>query len=204
MHSLDIENPASAGFFVAPIFARMKRRLWKTWEALAVAANLAFTWLYIAQNPSAFLFGIIGPLMLLVLALRASIYADAFLQLVYAALALYGWFQLDAAWTPQVWSVSAHVALLFCTACAAGVSGFVLKKFTTNALPYLDAAITCFALSGTWLMMHLVHENWLYLMAVNVASAVLYVRRKLYIGAAMFLVYLLMAFDGYFHLGIFS
>lgn len=171
---------------------------------MAVAANLAFTWLYIAQQPVAFVFGIIGPLMLLVLAWRASIYADGFLQIVYAALAVYGWWNVDAAWTPQVWSLSMHLLLLLFTTMAAVISGFLLKKYTTNALPYLDAAITCFALSGTWLMMQLVHENWLYLMAVNVASTVLYVRRKLYLGAAMFFVYLIMSIDGYFRLGIFS
>ena len=53
------------------------------------------------------------------------------------------------------------------TIAVAGV-GLYLKRKTDAKTPYLDAFTTVFSLIATWLMIHYVHENWLYLIVTRV------------------------------------
>jgi len=57
---------------------------------------------------------------------------------------------------------------------------------------------------ATWLMMNFVHENWLYFIVLNAASIALYANRKLYKASLMFVLYLWMSVDAYWHLGFFG
>lgn len=76
--------------------------------------------------------------------------------------------------------------------------GYLLKKYSTAQLPYIDSFTTVFAIVATALMMIPVHEAWLYFIAINSVSIFMYVQRKLYLGAIMFAVYLLLSIKGYF------
>ena len=142
--------------------------------------------------------------MFLSLAWNKKIYADAALQVFYVAVTVYGFFQLDGAWSKNHWSTTTHIAFIFSGLIAALFSGYLLKRRTDAALPFLDSFTTVFAIIATWMMMNFVHENWLYFIVVNIASIILFSMRKLYLGAFMFVVYLLMAIDGYFELHIFG
>jgi nicotinamide mononucleotide transporter len=163
-----------------------------------------YTWFYLQQNQLCFLFGILGPLLLLVVCFKAKIYADTGLQLVYAGLAAYGWSVSTSVWKENTWSPEQHLVLLLVSIVLWIVTWQFLRKKTNAASPFIDAFCSVFALSGTLLMMNFVHANWLYFIAVNAVSIVLYFNRKLYFAMVMFLIYLLMAFDGYFQLSIFT
>jgi nicotinamide mononucleotide transporter len=178
--------------------------LWKGLELLAVMFNLLYTWFYLQQNSWCFLFGILGPLMLLLVCLRVKIYADAGLQIVYAGLSMFGWWSSASVWKEKTWSFGEHMVLLLVSSVLWLVTWQLLRKKTDAAFPLIDAFCSVFALSGTLLMMNFVHANWLYFIVVNAVSLLLYFNRKLYFASAMFLVYLLMAIDGYFRLSIFA
>lgn len=173
-------------------------------EIAAVLASLAYTFLYLNQSSWCFLFGILSPVLFLFLAWKKKIYADASLQIFYIAVTVYGFFQLDGAWEKLHWSWQAHLFFILQGMLVSLLAGLILRSKTDAQLPYLDSFVTTFAIIATWMMMNFVHENWLYFIAVNIASIILFSMRKLYLGAIMFVVYLLMSIDGYFELHIFG
>ena len=76
--------------------------------------------------------------------------------------------------------------------------GLFLKHSTDAEMPYLDAFTTIFSIVATWLMINLVHDNWLYWIIIDSVSIYLYAKRGLKLGSVLFALYLLIALDGYF------
>lgn len=169
-------------------------------EWAAVLSNLSFTILYLNQSQWAFLMGIIGPLILLVLSWRERLYAEPVLQVVYIISALVGWYNVQNGWRHWRIDTSTHVFLFLLSLSISVVWGFLLKRYTSANFPKLDALVASWGMLATWLMMHQVHACWLYLIAVNVLSLFIYWKRRLYVAACMFFLYLVMAVDGYFAL----
>lgn len=172
----------------------------KTLEVLAVLCNLLFTILFLNESPLAFVFGIIGPALLLVLCWKERLLAEPALQLSYILSAVIGWFNVQAGWVSAEITQKAHLFILLGSTVAAMVWGYLLKQRTNAYFPFLDAWVATLGISATWLMMYQVHESWLYLMVVNAASIFMYSRRRLYIASCMFVLYLFMSFDGYYHM----
>jgi nicotinamide mononucleotide transporter len=52
-------------------------------------------------------------------------------------------------------------------------------------------------------MVQFIHENWLYWLVIDAVAVVLYARRGLYLGAALFALYGVMAASAYFEWGWF-
>jgi nicotinamide mononucleotide transporter len=173
-------------------------------EILAVVLNLLYTLFYLNGNPLCYLFGVIGPLSLIWLCYRNGLYAEPLLQLVYVFMAVYGYFHASETWIVTSWSGGTHVLLVFIGLVLSLTGGYLLSKFTEAKLPYPDSVVTVFAIIGTWLMVNYVHESWLYLMTINALSIIIYSLRKLYIGAAMYVLYFVMSVDGYFRFNWFE
>lgn len=169
-------------------------------EAAAVVLNLLYTLLYLRQSPACYFFGVAGPLVLALLSYRRGLFADIALQLVYVALAVYGYLGAGGGWNETHWSVQSHL-LLAAIALASGlVAGALLKKHTRARLPYADSLITAAGIAGSWAMVNYVHANWLYFMAVNACSIALFASRKLFLVSLLHILYLAMSIDGYFRL----
>lgn len=176
----------------------------RTLEFLAVVFNLLFTWLYILASPWCFLFGILGPILLLFLCYQRKLYADSFLQMAYIGFAIFGYLQVAAGWQALQLPSSNHAILIGIGLVATYISGKLLSTKTDAQYPYLDSFTTAFALIATFLMMIPVKEAWLYFLVINMTSLFMYAKRQLYFGAFMFAVYLVMSIDGYFNFGWFS
>jgi nicotinamide mononucleotide transporter len=173
-------------------------------EWLAVVLNALYTLLYLNNNRWCFLFGVAGPLVLAYLCFHRRIYADAALQFIYVGLSIYGFLNVGSDWQVITLDGFTHIWVLALTAAATLSADVLMRRYTDNAAPLLDAFCATFALTGTVLMMLPVHENWLYFIAANGASAVLYGRRRLYVTAGLFVLYWLMAMDGFFQWGLFT
>jgi len=170
-------------------------------EIIAVACSLLYTWMYLkGYLPEAFVPAAIGAGSFAVLCWKRKIYAESFLQVFYIAMAVYGaWLTLFSTHSEcVVWAPNPHLLYIIASAIGTLLLGLVLKKYTSSSMPFVDSFTTVFGLVATWLMIHLVHENWLYWIVINSVSIYLYYRRKLYLGALLFIVYLLLAIDGYF------
>jgi nicotinamide mononucleotide transporter len=169
-------------------------------EWAAVICNVLFTVLYLNSNEEAFAMGILGPLFLLILCWREKLYAEPVLQLVYMISAVVGWYNVQGGWDQWHIARGTHVSLFLLSVGLAVVWGFVLQRYTSANFPKLDALVASWGMLATWLMMYQVHACWLYLIAVNVLSLFIYWKRRLYVAACMFVLYLVMAVDGYFAL----
>ncbi|MBL0316617.1 MAG: nicotinamide mononucleotide transporter [Flavobacteriales bacterium] len=172
-------------------------------EISAVVLNLMYTILYLNGSSWCYLFGILGPVTLAALCLRNKLYAEPLLQLCYVGFAIYGWVNGGEEWVVKHWTFNQNLPYIVVSLILALTAGVLLKKFTDAKLPVADSVVTVFGITGTWLMVNYVHENWLYFIMINSISVLIYVRRKLYVGAAMFALYLFMAVDGYFELKLF-
>ena len=72
-----------------------------------------------------------------------------------------------------------------------------MARWTDAASPFVDAATTVSALLATWMVARKLLENWLYWIAIDLASIGLYLSRDLSLTAALFAGYVLLAAWGY-------
>lgn len=172
-------------------------------EALAVALNLSYTWLYIHENPLCWYLAAVGSALFTWLCWKKRLYAETALQLFYVGFAFYGMLLSADSWNEAVWDDRTHLLFILAGMALTVLSGRMLKLRTNAALPYLDSFTTVFSLIATWVMVNFVHENWLYWLVIDSVSIVLYLRRGLYFGSVQFLIYLLLAIEGYWRLGWF-
>lgn len=172
----------------------------KILEWSAVLSNLSFTLLYLNKSEWAFPMGIVGPILLMRLSWREKLYAEPVLQVVYILSALVGWYNVQGGWSGLQIETYWHVLLFVLASALAFVWGLALKRYTAANFPLLDAFVASWGVLATWLMMYQIHACWLYLIAVNALSIFIYFRRRLYLAACMFVLYLVMSIDGYFQL----
>ncbi|MEN9333111.1 MAG: hypothetical protein RLY35_291 [Bacteroidota bacterium] len=170
-------------------------------EWLAVISNLAFTYLYIQKTEAAFLFGILGPLFIALLSWKRKLFADVGLQMIYVILTLWGMVYLGPQWVSHTINLIQHLLGIFCCLLLGSMVGLILKKKSSAALPFADSLITAFSIWATALMMMGCHENWLYFMVIDLACVFLFWSRRLPLISALYLVYLMLALEGYFQWG---
>ena len=72
-----------------------------------------------------------------------------------------------------------------------------MSEFTDAASPFVDAATTMSALLATWMVANKLLENWLYWIAIDIASVGLYLSRDLKLTAILFAGYVVLAGWGY-------
>lgn len=174
------------------------RRTQLVTELVAVVLSLLYTFRYINQERDCFFFGMAGAALFVVLCIQRKIYAEAFLQLFYVGFGLYGYLTFDRMVTPPDWGWTPHVLGIVGATAFMVLVAVLLPRYSDTQAPWLDAFTTSFSLWATWVMVQWIHENWLYWMVIDAVAIVLYTRRKLYWGAALFALYAMMAMDGYF------
>jgi len=168
-------------------------------EVLAVVFSVVYTWMYLKEYlPEAYIFATVGAAIFTYLCYTKKIFAESALQFFYVGFAVYGFFLSHYKDSAAVWSISTHLAWLAANVVATIALGWFLKNKTTSKLPFLDAFTTIFSLGATWMMINLIHENWLYWIVIDTVGIALYFMRGLHISATLYLLYLLLAIDGYF------
>jgi len=170
-------------------------------EIIAVVLSLLYTWLYLHGYPSCFFFGAVGSALFFYLCFKKKIYAETFLQLFYIGASVYGYLHFSEEWNMIHWSINEQLPWLVVACVAAFAIGYFLQKKTDAKLPWLDSTVTVFSILATILMVNYVHENWLYWIIIDATCIFIYLHRRLYFGAALFVIYLVMSVDGFFGLG---
>ena len=165
-------------------------------EVAAVTLSVAYTWMYLkGYLPWAFIPAALGAGLFAYICWNKKIYAESALQVFYIGLAGLG---LIGYGNDVHISGLFHLILLSSAVIGTVVLGVILKKTTDAMLPFLDAFTTVFSLAATWLMINMIHENWLYWIVIDTVSIYLYAKRGLKLSSVLFLLYLLLALDGYF------
>jgi nicotinamide mononucleotide transporter len=180
-------------------------------ETAAVVFGLAYLVLAIRQNTLCWPAALISVLLSLVLFYEARLYSESALQVFYAAMAVYGWYQWrhggrrrsrgralpSGELLVSVWPLRTHLVAIGGILAVTVVVGWMLSK-TDAAFPYLDAFTSIAAVVTTYMVANKLLENWLYWLVIDSLSVYLYVARELYLYAALFVLYLVLVVIGFY------
>lgn len=174
-------------------------------ELLATVLALAYTVLAIRHSLWCWPAALLSTLLTLQIMLQSQLFTDALLQLYYAAMALYGWWNWQkmrqhSHGVPQTvieWQLPQHLLLIAATLCAGLLLGYLMANYTSTDFAYLGAQVSCFAVVSTWLVAKKVVSNWLYWVVIDAVSIYIYLQKDLYFFSALFVIYTVIAAVGY-------
>lgn len=161
---------------------------------LAIRQNL---WCW----PAAFLASVIT----IAVMFGARLYSEAALNIFYAAMAVYGWYQWrygggsgrDSALSIGVWPLRLHVFAIGGSVAASVAIGWLMSNNTDAAFPYLDAFVLVSSLVTTYMVARKILENWIYWLVIDSLSLYLYWERGLVMYAWLFALYLVLVVIGF-------
>jgi nicotinamide mononucleotide transporter len=171
-------------------------------EALGATTGAVCVWLAAVSDPWTWPVGIANNLLYLVIFRDAGLYADAGLQLVYAAISVYGivrWRSgrgaapvrpVTRGGAPELGATAAVTAVV-----ALGLY-LLLDRATDSQVPALDGLTTAMSLGAQWLMSRRVLENWWVWIAVDLIYVPLYLWKGLHVTAGLYAVFLLLCVLG--------
>lgn len=173
------------------------------WEVLAVVLAVLYLLLAIRQNIWCWAAAAVSTTIYLFIMYEAKLYMESVLQIFYLVMAAYGWYEwrhgganhgeLQVSTWPWKWhalAVAGVFLLVF-------VSGELLTRYSSAALPFADAFTTWGAVVATYMVARKVLENWIYWFVIDAVSVYLYLSRDLYFTAGLFVAYLVMIVFGY-------
>ena len=172
-------------------------------EIIAAVLGATSVWLSVRQNIWSWPTGIANVVLYFFVFHGAKLYADMGLQVVYAVLSVYGWYQwlyggaghttLRVSRTPPVLGlILAGIAIG-----GAALLGTLLYRETDAALPYLDSLLTSTSLVAQWMMTRKLLENWAVWISVDVLYVGMFIYKELYVTAVLYAVFLGLATKGW-------
>ena len=171
-------------------------------EPLAMGLALGYLLLIILEQRSAWLLAALSAGLYLKIFYDVGLFMEAGLQVFYIVMAVYGFW----AWGRnssgqhlriQRWPLKLHLLILAAVLTSGVGIGLLLARFTDAALPIPDSITTIGALTTTWMVARKVLENWLWWVAIDLVSIVLYLERGLELTALLFAGYVVLALLGW-------
>lgn len=171
-------------------------------EAASFVTGAACVWLTVRENVWNFPIGLVNSAIFAVVFLRARLFADAGLQVVYLILGALGWYlwlhggrdggrlRVARAGRGELAGVGVAVAVL------AGLLWWGLRDVGGPA-SFWDALTTSISLGSQWLLNRKRLESWLGWIAVDILYVPLYVAKSLYLTAILYAVFLGLAVIGW-------
>jgi len=172
-------------------------------EITAVIFAILYLILAVKQNILCWTAGIISSVLYFLIMQKAGLYMEAYLQVFYVVMAIYGWSQwrMSNASNPNfivnTWSKSQHMIAILIILALSLLSGFLLERYTDAALPFLDALVSWGAVVATYMVAKKLLENWIYWFVIDATSIFLFIERGLWLSAVLFATYLVIIFFGY-------
>lgn len=166
-----------------------------TWtEALGFATGGLCVWLVARQHIANWPIGIANNVFFIVLFTQAGLYADAGLQIVFIALAAYGWWSWThgggpgTAETLRVRRTTRTEWAWLTAAGAVGVLGLtlLLGSVTDSTVPFWDAATTGLSLMATYGQCRKLVESWWLWIAADLVYIPLYAYKELYLTSLLY------------------
>ena len=173
------------------------------WEAIAVALGLAYLVLAVRQQLACWYAAFISSSIFLVLFWNVGLLMESALYTYYVFMAVYGFRQWrsgpdNSSQRPiGRWRPLRHVLAIAAVLLLSAGSGWWLDANTSASLPFVDSFTTWGAVLTTWMVARKILENWLYWLVIDTVSIYLYLDRELYLTAALFAVYILIAVFGF-------
>ena len=125
------------------------------------------------------------------------------LQVVYALLSAYGWYQwlhggANRTELPvsRVAPRTAATLALLAAAFAAALGAF-LSRTTNASLPWLDSSLTAASLAAQWMLTRKLLENWLVWIVADVVYVGMFLHKGLHLTAVLYAIFLALAVMGW-------
>ena len=172
-------------------------------EITAVFLAILYLVLAVKQNILCWICGIISSILYFFIMRSAGLYMEAYLQIFYVFMGLYGWSQWQKApknnvnFEVNTWSQSQHFIALSIILILSFLSGTLLRNFTDAALPFLDALVTWGAVAATYMVAKKLLENWIYWLVIDSISILLFISRDLWLTVFLFCIYIVIIIFGY-------
>jgi nicotinamide mononucleotide transporter len=172
-------------------------------EIFAALIGAISVWLSVRQNIWSWPTAIVNVVLYAIVFYEAKLYADMGLQVVYAILSIYGWYEWlygGAGHTElRVSRTGLRLGALLALIAAAGSAllGVFLHRATDAALPFMDSFLSSTSLVAQWMMTKKLLENWLVWIGVDVLYVGMFIFKGLFLTAGLYAVFLALAVKGY-------
>lgn len=188
-------------------------------EWLIFIFALVYVILAAIENVWCWLFGILASAFSVYLCYAGHLFLESGLQAFYVFIGIYGWYewlygekkktrqsakgkvQVEAVSSSELkivsWPLSKNGYLILLGSILWIPFGYSAHRYSTQALPYLDAFITAFSLVATWMTARKIIQNWIFWVVIDGAAVVLYACRGFYLIALLYFIYTLLAVTGY-------
>ncbi len=176
-----------------------------TWlELVAVVIALVMVGCNIREIHWGWPLAIISSVMYYGVFWRSKLYGDASLQIFFAVVAFWGWYQWLRGVRPDgsVLKVArlgpgGIAAALLAGAVLWPATGLFLKTYTDSDVPWWDAFPTALSLVGQFLLGRKYIENWLAWLAVNIVSVTLFACKGLWLTVILYTVFIALSVVGW-------
>ncbi len=171
-------------------------------ELVAAVVSALAVWLTALRRLASWPVGLVSVILYAWVFVDARLYSDALLQGIFGVMIVYGWAhwakRLDDSGQVQVAALPAGPATLNLVvgAIGAAVLGYVMHRWTNAALPWLDAALTCFSLVAQWWQARRHVAAWWLWIIVDVIYVGEYIYKDLHITAVLYAGFVVLAVLG--------
>ena len=174
-----------------------------TLELFAALVGAVSVYLSVRQNIWSWPTAIVNVVLYALVFYEARLYADMGLQVVYAILSIYGWYEWlyggEGRTELRVTRTGWRLGLLLAAIAALGSAllGVFLHRATDAALPFMDSFLSSTSLVAQWMMTKKLLENWLVWIGVDVLYVGMFIFKGLFLTAGLYAVFLALAVKGY-------
>ncbi|MGI5399938.1 nicotinamide riboside transporter PnuC [Streptomyces sp. CA-135486] len=172
-------------------------------EVLGFGSGALCVWLVARQHIANWPIGIANNLFFILLFTQTGLYADAGLQVVFIALAVYGWWTWTHGGGPGHDGLpvrrTTHTEWIWLL--AAGVVGtlgltLLLDRNTDSSVPFWDALTTALSLTATYGQCRKRLESWWLWIAADVVYIPLYAYKELYLTSLLYAGFMTLCVSG--------
>ncbi len=171
-------------------------------ETVAVLFGIVSVYLNARQNVWGWATGLINVGLYAWIFFRGHLYALMALQVFFAVISVYGWYQWLRGGERQTGLAVTRISnalglgLIVLVAAGTGALGWLLGRYTDGQQPYVDAGISVISMAGQWMMACKYLEAWVVWVVVNVIAVPFFLFRGEYPTAVQYSVFLGLAFSG--------
>jgi len=173
-------------------------------EIIAVIVSALAVWLTARRHLWCWPIGLVSVLLYARIFLVAKLYSDLLLQLIFAVMQLYGWWQWKSGASaqdsqhiqPQRLPQQGLLAGLLAGVGGSVVLGYVMASFTDAHIPWLDSALTSFSLVAQFWMARKYVANWWLWIAVDIIYVGVYIYKDLNLTAGLYAGFIVLAVIG--------
>jgi len=177
--------------------------LMSSWELLAVAFGIAYVLLAAKESLWTWLFAFLGTLIYTILFWEGALLSSSLLNFYYMVMAIYGFILWRGGKSGKELEVSSyrfnnHMEIITTGIFISFVVGYLSDTYTQAHFAYIDSFILIFSVIATWMLANKILENWLYWIVIDSAAVFLYFKSEYYATVILFLLYVILAFWGYY------